>query len=69
MSACITRKRRDAHIASEVLTVAFTVPFLWHVAKQPGLDEKVRLGLRAISVGSLLIDGYLLLFAWPKRGL
>lgn len=67
VTACISKARRDAHVATELFTVFVTAPLLWHIG---GKVENRTLGnaLRALGVVEGIIDAWLLLFQWPKRG-
>ena len=64
---CISEARLRTHLATEALSVAVTVPFLFWASGRVQ-SEGLRFLLRALAVGELVIDGYLLLGAWPKRG-
>ena len=64
---CISSDRRQFHIATDLLSVVVTAPLSWIASEMPGVSRPTALGLKAISVGTLLIDGWLLLSAWPRN--
>lgn len=62
---CISKGQRNFHIATEALSVLIMVPFLSHVSETHP-DPKIRRIARAGMIGSLLIDGGLLV-KWATR--
>lgn len=56
----ISSDRRKFHIASEVLALLVTVPLTWKASNVVGVNPTLSLGLKAVAVGTLLIDGWLL---------
>ena len=64
MSTCISRARRDAHVASELFSVFVTAPFLWWIGGKPS-NATLGAALRMLAVGEAAIDAYLLT-QWRK---
>lgn len=62
---CVSPERRDFHIATELLSLAVTMPLTWIASKSPGIDSTIAAGLKAVSVGTLISDGWLLT-QWGK---
>ncbi len=56
--------QRSVHIAAEALAIALIVPLLLLAAKDARPPHKKR--LRAIALGTLVVDG-LLLWSWLTR--
>lgn len=65
MSTCISRARRDAHVASELFSAFVTAPFLYWIGGKTN-NPSLGTALRALAVAEAAIDGYLLMFMWRK---
>ncbi len=51
--------RRELHVTSEALAIVAVAPFLWWAANRT-TDRRAEAGLRALAVGTVALDGYLL---------
>lgn len=66
MKTCITDERRAVHEATELAAVALVAPFAFWLARQKTLPPWARTSSLLLAVGTLAVDGSLLL-TWPKR--
>ena len=65
MNSLVSLQRRRIHVGTELLAVAIAVPMLWSIAAAPRLTDSHRSFLRLLAVGTLLVDGWLLL-QWKR---
>lgn len=65
----MTPQRRKIHIGAEILAVAVIAPILWHIATE---DKKLSADesdfLKALAIGTVAVDGWLL-WQWHKARL
>ncbi len=66
MSVQISARQQRVHVVSEAAAVLLVVPFLGLVAAQKELPTWMRIGVGALAVTTLALDGYLLI-QWMKR--
>lgn len=60
-SVTITRTQRHVHVAAETVAVFAVVPFMGYLATRKELPDWARATSGAIALGTLIIDGGLLL--------
>ena len=64
---CISRRQRNVHVMGETAAVLFVAPLLTAIAIEGKVTPPVRAALGVIVVGTLLIDGGLLMTYRRKR--
>lgn len=57
---CIDEEQRSLHVTSEAIAVAFVVPFMFYIAWQKSLPAWARAVSFGIGVGTIAVDGSLL---------
>jgi hypothetical protein len=58
---CIEDEQRELHVTSEAIAVVFVVPFMFYLALQKELPAWARAVSFGLGVGTLAVDGTLLL--------
>ncbi len=58
---CIDDDQRQLHVTSEAIAVTLVAPFMFYLAWQKGLPAWARAVSFGIGVGTVLVDGKLLL--------
>jgi hypothetical protein len=66
-SVTISRGQRHVHVAAETVAVFAVVPFMGYLATRKELPDWARATSGAIAVGTLIIDGGLLL-SYTRKG-
>ena len=63
----VPQSRVNVHVVSEAVALLVAVPLLLATAANPRPTDAQRRGLRALAVGTLLVDGWLLA-QWARQG-
>ena len=63
----VPQSRVNVHVVSEAVALLVAVPLLLATAANPRPTDAQRRGLRALAVGTLLVDGWLLT-QWAREG-
>ena len=64
---CISRAQRNVHVATEVVALA-TIPILVWVARRPDCPPWIRRAAGLMALGTVIVDGGLLLSWAGRRG-
>lgn len=65
---CISKTQRNVHVAAEALAVFVVAPLTGYIAwKNKDLPDWSRVFLGAVAVGTIVIDGGLLISYWRAK--
>lgn len=68
MTHCIPEQQRQVHVVTEAIAVLVVAPFLFYLTAQRSLPPWARAVSFGVGVGTLLVDGSLLLRNLQRQG-